>query len=122
MPKTITSDAERVALLKSSIENAIAELRTLAVDPVEILCGQQLSIEVWPVSDGNRINVYRDGWGGTEVNYTSEGVIIDVYAGGDDGPMVHTATVFKEDLEIAEDEVATATLPAATTGEAVEHG
>lgn len=122
MPKTIVSDAARVALLKSTIEKAIAELRNLAVDPVDIRCGQQLSIEIWPAGDGDRINIYRDGWGGTSVQYTGEGVIIDVHAGGDDCAVVHTASILKEDIEIPADEVETASLPAATTGEAIKHG
>lgn len=124
MPKNSFSDAARVAILKSAIESAIAELRDLAVDPVDIRCGQQLSFQVWPSSDGDRISVYRDGWGGTSVKYTDEGLIIDVHADGD-CDLVHTASVFKVDLQAAEDEVAylkSLDTPGHAQTEAVQHG
>lgn len=125
MPKSIIDPAQRVDILKAEIERAIGELRNLAVDPVDIRCGEHLSFEVRPAGDGDWLNVYRKDWGGTSVNYTGQGLILYVHASGEDSPIVHTASVFKEDLETEAGELdAFPSLegPVQTNHQAVQHG
>lgn len=96
MPTEIKA-ISRVDQLIGEIEARLVQLRSLAVDPVNIHYADNLSFEVRPVGDDDRILVFRKGWGCTGVNYTHEGVIIDVQSEEFDGN-VHTASIFKEDL------------------------
>ena len=87
-----------IARLKQEITEKIAHLREIADEPVDIPYGLFVSFEVRPIAEGDRLNVYRDAWGCTSVNYTGEGLILDVCSEFELNP-IHTASIFAEDLE-----------------------
>lgn len=64
------------------IESAIAKLRNTAVDPVSIAWTEQIDLEIRPIGDDERVLIGREGWGCTIVNYTPEGLALDVIAQG----------------------------------------
>ena len=86
-----------VAALTKHIEESISLMRSATLDPVSISISEKIDIELHPGVD-DRVVVGRLNWGHTNVNYTSEGVIVDVYphAGLDS---VHTASVYAEELQ-----------------------
>jgi hypothetical protein len=88
--------ANEVLRLKTAIEQHLARLRTIAQDPVSIQYTDKIDIEV-ASEFGDRIIVGRAGWGSTVVNYTDEGLILDVYA---DGRLdsIHTASIGSDEL------------------------
>jgi hypothetical protein len=69
-----------IAHAKSSAEQAIAYLRLQSDEPVSIELGDGIDIEVRPITEDQRITVGREGLGYTTVNYTTEGLIVDVYS------------------------------------------
>lgn len=104
--KTEISDVAQtlsIEALKARIEADIAQLRTIADDPVDIAYGENISFEVRHISDSERLNVYRKGWGGTTVNYTHEGLILDVYA-EESITSHHTVAIEAADLELEIDD------------------
>ena len=101
--------------LREKIELDIAYLRTVIDEPVSIKYGAHVDFEIRPDNDGDRLLVGRDGWGFTTVNYTDEGLIVDVLGEGSLEP-VYTAALYAEDLE-AEQE-STSTEPASSTARA----
>ena len=64
------------------IQRDIAELRACAIDPMSIQLTDVIDIEIRPSSEDDRVLVGRKGWGYTVVNYTSEGLILDVFPDG----------------------------------------
>lgn len=95
------SDAS-AEVARASVEEGLAHLRSLLVDPVAIQYSTQISLEVRPLDDDERILVYRKNWGCTQVNYTDEGVILDVFSAAEEQlEAIHTACVYREDLEAA---------------------
>ena len=90
--------SDEVKTLSREIAEKIARLRVIAVDPVDIAYGEELSFEVRPNSDNDRLMVFHKDRGFTNVNYTHEGLILDVYPEGLLPECVHTASIFYEDL------------------------
>lgn len=87
-----------VELLKKRINRGIARLREIAVEPVDITFAENLSFEVRPKTYGDdRMYVFRKDWGGVSVNYTQEGVIVDLFP-EDSLNFIGTLTAFKDDL------------------------
>jgi len=93
-----TPPSNEAADLKVIIEAAIARLRQISEDPFALKVGEHVEIEISPASHDERVTIARQGWGDTCVHYTSEGLILDVYAQGDMDP-VHTTAIPAEDLE-----------------------
>lgn len=90
--------AREISDATGRLEAAIAEVRQLACVPVEVKCGD-VTLFIQPESHDRRIVVKYGDWGCTSVNYTSEGLVLDVYAGeSSDQDLVHTAAIPKEDL------------------------
>lgn len=88
-----------VELTRAGIEAGIASIRAQASEPVVVRYGRGVEIELRPQSDDDRVLVYAEGMGCTTVNYTDEGVILDVYPENPTEPEpVHTASVFRDDL------------------------
>jgi hypothetical protein len=87
--------------LAKDIERRIAELRRIALEPVSIRISAHVDIEVRPKSDDDRVLVGRDGWGCTVVNYTSEGLILDVLP-AESIDIIHTASIGRDELEHSE--------------------
>lgn len=71
-------------------------------DPVQLDLGNGIDIEIG--NTDQRVTVGKQGFGFTTVNYTGEGLVLDVYDAGDLPENVHTASIFNEDLERVEDE------------------
>ena len=84
------------------ISESIARLREVISEPVSIPWAANLDIEVRPNLDDDRLVIGRKDWGHTVVNYTDEGVIVDVVAQGDTGS-AHTACLYAEDLMLPQD-------------------
>lgn len=89
--------------LQLAADIAIAELREAIIEPVEISITKHVSIEVRPLDDDERINVCHDSLGWTTVNYTAEGVIVDVLPHEGVDP-VHSAAIGFDELVAADDE------------------
>jgi hypothetical protein len=87
-------DAQSIAL---EIQDLIARLRQSTIEPVSIQYSNEVDFEVRPASDDDRIIVGRKDWGDTVVNYTTEGLILDVCT--DTGDVLLTHNVYREDLE-----------------------
>lgn len=96
---THTLTAEK---LKQRIEADLAQLRLVAEEPISIQLTDVIDMEVRPKDDDDRVLVGRTGWGYTIVNYTSEGLIVDVIAQDELEP-VHTAALLSSDLTQEED-------------------
>ena len=93
-----TPPSNEAADLKVIIDAAIARLRQISEDPFALKVGEHVEIEISPASHDERVTIARQGWGDTCVHYTSEGLILDVFAQGDMDP-VHTTAIPAEDLE-----------------------
>lgn len=90
-----------VEAVTKQIEENIALVRSASLDPVSIAVSDKTDIELHPGVD-ERVVVGRVDCGHTIVNYTSEGLILDVYphAGLES---VHSASIYAEDLEGSDD-------------------
>lgn len=98
------ADVDALEEGRRTIEVGIAKLRAQLTEPVTVRYGRAVEIEIRPQSDDDRVLVYADGMGCTTVNYTDEGVILDVHAENPTEPEpVHTASIYREDLEDLED-------------------
>ena len=95
----LTASEAKLIELTQRVEDALAEIRSLATSPVEISYGDKANILVQPLSSGDRLDVCCSDWGHTTVNYSVEGLIVDVYNGEAGGyELVHTAAIPREDL------------------------
>lgn len=82
------------------IEADIALLRMTCDDPISIKLSDKIDIEIRPTQDDDRVLVGRSDWGFTVVNYTTEGLILDVIAEGDTASL-HMVNFHGSDLEIS---------------------
>ena len=67
-----------VAVLVAEINTRLGDLRTLITEPVCLVYAEGINIEVRPLLEDDRISVLAKGRGFTCVNYTHEGVVVDV--------------------------------------------
>lgn len=99
----MTAPKDVVALTLESINRSIEQLRSKIDEPVLLQINETVQVEVRPVGADDRISVIpTDSRGFTCVNYTSEGVIIDVVDEAAD--IVSTLSLYNEDLQQGEDE------------------
>ena len=92
---------QRVAHIESEITQLRAELE--GMDPVQLQLSPNVTVELGSLKDyDERVWIGRHGWGGTCVNYTAEGLILDVLA-QDDPDAVHTASIPRDEIEGDED-------------------
>ncbi len=82
------------------IEADIALLRMTCDEPISIKLSDKIDIEIRPAQDDDRVLVGRSDWGFTVVNYTTEGLILDVIAEGDIASL-HMVNFHRSDLEIS---------------------
>lgn len=82
------------------IEADIALLRMTCDEPISIKLSDKIDIEIRPAQDDDRVLVGRSDWGFTVVNYTTEGLILDVIAEGDTASL-HMVNFHRSDLEIS---------------------
>lgn len=68
-----------IETIRKEIETRIARLRELAIEPVSIRYADQVSIEVRPASDDDRLLVCHATMGHTNVNFMDEGLVVDVW-------------------------------------------
>lgn len=87
-----------VQAIVARIEADLVLLRQLSDEPTSIKLSEKIDFEVRPANDDDRVIVGRADWGYTVVNYTSEGLILDVIAEGEIEP-THTASFHASDLE-----------------------
>ena len=94
---TAAQHADETGRLVGAIHAAMTRLRQIAQEPVSVPLWGKVDMEVRPGNDDDRVLIGREGWGFTTVNYTSEGVIVDVVGEFDVSPM-HTASIEAWDL------------------------
>lgn len=99
MHPTHQSLASKIA----AINMAILELRSEAVEPFSLRINDVIDVELHPAKESNRVLVGRAGMGRTVVNYTDEGVIVDVF-GEDEIDPVHTVAIHSSDLVAYQDD------------------
>ncbi len=81
-----------------ALETALARVRELASSPVEVGYGN-VTLLVHPANHDNRIDICCGTSGHTTVNYTNEGVIVDIYSGEQAGyELLKTVAIPGEDL------------------------
>lgn len=83
------------------IQLEIEGLRNMleGMDPVDIQISPNITIELGSLADQDeRVWVGRKDWGGTCVNYTEEGLILDVLP-QDEIDSLHTVSIPKDELE-----------------------
>lgn len=102
-PKPAAVIAETVEHLRLEIQRKLALLRELTKEPVSIRYGEHVDFEVRPAGEDDRLLVGRKDWGHTNVNYTHEGLVVDVWREiqAADGPLepVATQVFYAEDLQ-----------------------
>ena len=96
--ENVGSAAQSAELIASRIAADIALLRKVCIEPMSIKLSESIDIEVRPKNDDDRVLIGRSGWGYTVVNYTAEGLIMDVYAEGNLQP-VHSTSIYSDELE-----------------------
>lgn len=71
----------KIEVLRLAAEQALAALRAAIEEPVLVRYSEHVTLEVRPAAEheDERVQVCREGWGWTCVNYTHEGVIVDVF-------------------------------------------
>lgn len=104
--------------LIARIRSDVALLREMAIDPVDIPYGENISFEIRPKVEGDTLNVYRKDWGTTCVNYTGEGLILDVFSEGALDSL-HTTSI--ESAELMDPDVQEQELADASGGSVAEH-
>lgn len=87
-----------VQAIVARIEADLVLLRQLSDEPTSIKLSEKIDFEVRPANDDDRVIVGCADRGYTVVNYTSEGLILDVIAEGEIEP-THTASFHASDLE-----------------------
>ncbi|SIQ98533.1 hypothetical protein [Aquipseudomonas alcaligenes] len=89
----------RVQALQASIAQGISSLRGLIDEPEVIPYSRGVYLEVTPASQDERINVCHHDMGWTTVNYTSEGLLVDVLSGSESTlEPVHSVQLHRDDL------------------------
>lgn len=92
-------------LLIDRVNSLIAELRSTAIDPFVLKIGALTDIEIRPLHEGDSVYIGHTSLGCTCVNYTAEGLILDVYS-ADESMLdpVFTQCIYQDDLEAPEHE------------------
>lgn len=83
--------------LRLTVGEQIAQLRSMAEEPFLLPVSGGLDIELRPSNEDQRVSICKRGQGYTCVNYTNEGLILDVFPNEDLEP-VHTASIYATDL------------------------
>ena len=78
--------------------NAIAELRERADQPFSIKVSSNIDVEIRPLAEDERVTVGCKDLGHAIVNFTSEGLVLDVYANANPLETLHTACVYRDEF------------------------
>lgn len=77
----------------------IKALREQAIEPFTLNVSEDIDIEIRPAGEGDRVTVGRAGWGDAIVNFTNEGLILDVYGAGEPMEPLHTTCIERSDFQ-----------------------
>jgi len=83
----------------NAVNDHLLAIRAEALEPVLLHYGT-VNIEIRPAEDDDRVNVCKVDWGFTTVNYTNEGVIVDVY--DENADCMQSLAIPRDDLELPE--------------------
>lgn len=86
----------KAGILANQLESLLAQLRRVAIEPMSIQYSKEVDIEIRPVADDDRVLVGCKDKGDTVVNYTTEGLIVDVYRQNDG--TLSSQCFYEEDL------------------------
>jgi len=86
--------------LYHQLNRLLAQARGCIDEPIALEYAPDVFIEVRPITDDNRVSVMKRGHGFTCVNYTPEGVIVDVIDENTDE--VHTVSITNDGLTLPE--------------------
>ncbi|WP_137887689.1 hypothetical protein [Pseudomonas sp. 2FE] len=100
--ETDMAKAESVEQLRAEVEAGIRKLRSMIDEPVTIDYEENIYLEVAPAVQDSRINVCHRQYGWTCVNYTGEGVIVDVFDAKNIDAQA-TVSLHRNDLMAAEE-------------------
>jgi hypothetical protein len=98
-------DRARVEVLLNGVASGMAQLRAVIEEPVSLGYSENIYLEVAPASHDERVNVCNHDMGWTTVNYTSEGLILDVFANDHSAlSPVSSLQLMRDDLTVSEDD------------------
>jgi hypothetical protein len=89
--------------LLARISRDLQQLRTLIEEPQVLNYSEKVYLEVAPAAHDQRVNVCHREMGWTTVNYTAEGLIVDVFTAGNDPEPVSELGFHYDDLVTRED-------------------
>lgn len=96
-------EAQTIEQLRASVEGGLRELMQRCKEPVTLRYHGKVALEVCPHDYGSRVSICHDELGWTCVNYTHEGLIVDVFdQEGDES--IHSASFLLDDLACTEDD------------------
>jgi hypothetical protein len=87
----------KAGILAHQLESLLAQLRRVAIEPMSIQYSKDVDIEIRPDADDDRVLVGRKDWGETIVNYTTEGLVVDVCR-QNEITVLSTQCFYQEDL------------------------
>ena len=98
-------DRARVEVLLNGVANGMAQLRAVIEEPVSLSYSENIYLEIAPASHDERVNVCNHDMGWTTVNYTREGLILDVFANDQSAQWpVSSLHLMRDDLSASEDD------------------
>lgn len=89
--------------LLAQVSRDLQQLRTLIEEPQVLNYSEKVYLEVAPAAHDQRVNVCHREMGWTTVNYTSEGLILDVFNSGNEPEPISEQVFHYDDLVIQED-------------------
>lgn len=99
--------SDKVKSLTKIIQDSLDEIRSISENPIGLTLSKDVELIIPPKCVGS-VTIARHNWGQTNINYTHEGLILDVYA-EDATESLHTTSIYSEDLEnysdVAESEI-----------------
>lgn len=99
------SDRARVEVLLNGVASGMAQLRAVIEEPVSLGYSENVYLEVTPASHDERVNVCNHDLGWTTVNYTHEGLVVDVFSNDESAlSPVSGLMLMRDDLEASGDE------------------
>lgn len=98
-------DRARVEVLLNGVASGMTQLRAVIEQPVSLSYSENIYLEIAPASHDERINVCNHDLGWTTVNYTSEGLILDVFANDQSAlSPVSSLQLMRDDLSASDDD------------------
>lgn len=89
--------------LLARVTRDLEQLRTMIEEPQVLSYSEKVYLEIAPAAHDQRVNVCHREMGWTTVNYTSEGLILDVFNSGNEPEPISEQVFHYDDLVIQED-------------------